>query len=87
MLCWSWQEIIDRLLSTLGKILSSAQSSYAKVLTLLITYITDISWTFLYIRKVYYMNNIYTKLRHSLPSICENEINRKNINPSAANLK
>ena len=41
----------------------------------------------LYIRKVYYMNKIYSKLRHSLPSIYENEVNRKNINLSAANLK
>jgi len=41
----------------------------------------------LYIRKVCYINKIYAKLRHSLPSICELEINRKNINPSAANLK
>jgi len=40
-----------------------------------------------YIGKVYYMNKIYTKLQHSLPSVCEIEINRKNINPSAANLK
>ena len=32
------------------------------------------------------MNKIFTKLRHTLPSICEIEINRKNINPSAANL-
>jgi len=28
-----------------------------------------------YIRKVYYMNEIYTNLRHNLPSICEVEIN------------
>jgi len=33
------------------------------------------------------MNKIHIKLRHSFPSICEIEINRKNINPSAANLK
>ena len=41
----------------------------------------------LYIRKVYYINKMYTKLRHSLPSICEIEIYGKNINLSAANLK
>jgi len=41
----------------------------------------------LYIKKVYYVDKIYTKLRHSLSSICDIEINRKNINPSAANLK
>jgi len=34
----------------------------------------------LYIRKVYYMNKIYTQLRHRLPSICEMGINGKNIN-------
>jgi len=39
------------------------------------------------IRKVYYTNKMYTKLRHRLRSICEIEINRKNIDPSAANLK
>jgi len=33
------------------------------------------------------MNEIYTKLRHSLLSICEIEINKKNINSSAAHLK
>ena len=36
-----------------------------------------------YIRKVYYLNEIYTKLRHNLPSICDIEINRKIINPSS----
>ena len=41
----------------------------------------------LYIRKVHYMNNIYTKLRYSLPSLCEIEINRKSINRSAPILK
>jgi len=30
------------------------------------------------------MNEIYTKLRQNLPSICEVEINRKNINPSCS---
>jgi len=30
------------------------------------------------------MNEIYTKLRHNLPSICESEINRENINPSCS---
>jgi len=33
------------------------------------------------------MNKIYTKLRHSLPGVCEVEIYTKSINPSAANLK
>jgi len=33
------------------------------------------------------MNNIYTKLRYSLPSLCEIEINRKSINRSAPILK
>jgi len=33
------------------------------------------------------MNKIYSKLRHSLPSVCEIKINRKNIHPSTANLK
>ena len=33
------------------------------------------------------MNKIHTKLRRRLPSMCEIEINRKNKNQSAANLK
>jgi len=33
------------------------------------------------------MNKFYDKLRHSLPSIHEIDSNRKNSNPSAANLK
>jgi len=37
-----------------------------------------------YIRKVCYMNDIYAKLRHSLRSMCEIEINRKYINPSCS---
>jgi len=41
----------------------------------------------LHIRKVYYMSKISSNLRHILPSTCEIEFNRKNINPSAANLK
>jgi len=82
-------EHIDKLVSTLGKILSNAHPSYIKILTLLITYFVhygNVKDVF-YNRKVYYMNKIHTKLRHSLPSICEIEINRKNINPSAANPK
>jgi len=87
MLCWSRQETIDPLVSTLGKILSNAHPSYAKILTLLITYITEILRSFCTLVKVHYMNKIYSKLRRSLFSICETEINRKNINPSTANLK
>jgi len=41
----------------------------------------------LYTRKIYYINKIYNKLRHILHSICEIDINRKNINLSAAKLK
>jgi len=33
------------------------------------------------------MNKMYTILRYSLPSIYKSEINTKNINPYAANLK
>jgi len=40
MLCWSGQHTIDRLVSTLGKILSSAHPSYTKILALHIAYIT-----------------------------------------------
>jgi len=42
MLCSSWQQTTDRLVSTLGKIFSSAHLSYTKILTLLITYITEL---------------------------------------------
>jgi len=72
MLCWSWQETIDSLVSTLGKILSSVHPSYTKIL---MQY--GNTKNLVYIRKICYMNKIYSKLRHSLPSICEIEINRK----------
>jgi len=42
MLYWFRQETIVRLVSTLGNILSRAQPSYTKILTLLITHITEI---------------------------------------------
>jgi len=51
MLCWSWQEAIYRLVSTPGKILSSVQPSYTKILTLLITYTTEIRRTFCTLEK------------------------------------
>jgi len=41
-------------------------------------------WPSDYIRNVCYMNEIYTKLRHNLPSVCEIEMNRQNINPSCS---
>ena len=52
MLCWSWQETIGRLVSTLGKILASGHPSYTKILTLLITYITEIRRTFCTLEKL-----------------------------------
>jgi len=33
------------------------------------------------------MNKIGSKLRHNLPSVCEIEMDKKKINPSALNLK
>jgi len=41
----------------------------------------------LYTKKVYYMNKIYNKMRRSLPSICEIEMNRNNVDSFAAKLK
>ena len=80
MLCSSWREIVDRLVSTLNKIHSIANASYEDLYS---THHMDCLNTkvVLYIRKVYYMNKMYAKLRHSFPSICEIEINRQNINP------
>jgi len=78
MLCWSLQETIDGLVSTLRKILSSAHPSYTKILAPLITYITEIRRAFCTLRSLL-REKITTKLSHSLPSICEIEIYRKNI--------
>ena len=50
--CWSWQETIDKLVTTLGKIFFSAHLSYTKILIPhIITYIIEIQRTFCTLEK------------------------------------
>ena len=73
------------LVSTLCKIHSTDHPSYTKTPNLhIITYITQTRKTFCTSEKFITLNEMYTKLRHNLPGICEIEINWKHTHPSCS---